>query len=116
MNQPGRYEKFIIPEGLKKVTYKKDTKMQNAATVEIQREDHTIGNIVRMQLHRDNDVNFAGYRIPHPLEHRLEIKVQTNGEITPIQAVSSAMSDLSLEFKDIRAQFQSEAERSAMTY
>jgi len=74
MNQPGRYEKFIIPDGLKKVTYKKDTKTQNAATVEIQREDHTVGNIVRMQLHRDKDVNFAGYRIPHPLEHRLEIK------------------------------------------
>jgi len=46
----------------------------------------------------------------------LASQVQTNGEITPLQAVSSAMSDLSAELKDIKKQFQEEAERSAMTY
>eukprot|EP00192_Tetraselmis_astigmatica_P017843 CAMPEP_0117677866 /NCGR_PEP_ID=MMETSP0804-20121206/16971_1 /TAXON_ID=1074897 /ORGANISM="Tetraselmis astigmatica, Strain CCMP880" /LENGTH=115 /DNA_ID=CAMNT_0005487173 /DNA_START=168 /DNA_END=512 /DNA_ORIENTATION=+ len=112
MNQPGRYEKFIIPEGHKKVTYTKDTKVQNAATVMVEREDHTIGNIVRMQLHLDPDVVFAGYRIPHPLEHKLEFKVHTNGKITPLDAVSGSLTDLQTELKDIRQQFQDEVDKA----
>lgn len=33
-------------------------------------------------------------------------QVQTNGDITPIQAMSSAMNDLSTELKDIKEQFK----------
>ena len=32
------------------------------------------------QLHRDNRVNFAGYKVPHPLEYRMLIKVQSGKE------------------------------------
>ena len=39
------------------------------------------------QLLKDAQVRFAGYRRPHPLENMVEIKVQTNGEKTPAQAV-----------------------------
>lgn len=30
------------------------------------------------QLHRDNRVNFAGYKVPHPLEYRMLIKVHSS--------------------------------------
>ena len=39
------------------------------------------------QLLKDSNVRFAGYRKPHPLEDYVEIKVQTNGNKTPAQAV-----------------------------
>ena len=39
----------------------------NLSVVDIQDEDHTLGNIVRLQLLRDRSVKFAGYRKPHPL-------------------------------------------------
>jgi DNA-directed RNA polymerase II subunit RPB11 len=48
MNAPDRYERFVVPEGTKKVSYERDTKIVNAASFTIEREDHTIGNIVRM--------------------------------------------------------------------
>uniref|UniRef100_A0A061RGP8 DNA-directed RNA polymerase II subunit J n=1 Tax=Tetraselmis sp. GSL018 TaxID=582737 RepID=A0A061RGP8_9CHLO len=116
MNQPARYEKFIIPDGQEKVKYEKDTKVRNAATFTIEREDHTIGNIVRMQLHTDKDVVFAGYRVPHPLEHKLEIKIQTTGNITPIDALSTAVSDLRTQLMDIQTQFEIEADKATMSY
>jgi DNA-directed RNA polymerase subunit L len=31
--------------------------------------------VVCRQLHRDSSVVFAGYRIPHPLEYQMVIKV-----------------------------------------
>ena len=46
----------------------------NLSIVSIMEEDHTLGNIVRHQLLRDRSVKFSGYRRPHPLENRIEIK------------------------------------------
>ena len=66
MNQPSRAEKFVLPDGVRKLTFTRDTKVANAGTYIVQKEDHTLGNIVRMQLHRDPNVVFAGYQVPHP--------------------------------------------------
>ncbi|KAL4421738.1 hypothetical protein ABPG77_002354 [Micractinium sp. CCAP 211/92] len=111
MNAPDRQEKFVVPDGVKKVAFQPDTKVANAGSFVIQREDHTIGNLVRMQLHRDKNVVFAGYRIPHPLEYQMVVKVQTNGKKTPIQAVHSALEDLGNEVGDIRTKFQQQLEQ-----
>ena len=35
-----------------------------------------LGNMVRMQLHEDRAVVFAGYRIPHPLESKMVVMIQ----------------------------------------
>ncbi|KAI7844951.1 hypothetical protein COHA_001598 [Chlorella ohadii] len=111
MNAPDRQEKFVVPEGIKKAAFKPDTKVANAGTFTIQREDHTVGNLVRMQLHRDKNVVFAGYRIPHPLEYQMVIKVQTNGRKTPIAAVQDSLKDLEGEVQDIRQQFMHAVQR-----
>ena len=63
------------------------------------------------QLHRDAAVVFAGYRIPHPLEYQMVIKVQTNGRKTPIETVQGALHDLGAEVADIRSKFQAELTR-----
>lgn len=106
MNQPDRYERFVLPEHLKKLEYTPDTKIESAGTYTIEREDHTLGNLVRMQLHRDPKVLFAGYRIPHPLEPRMLIKVQTapqqGADYTPQEAFTNALSCLAGEFSELR--------------
>ena len=76
MNQPSRAEKFVLPEGVRKLTFTRDTKVSNAGTFIVQKEDHTLGNTVRMQLHRDPNVVFAGYQVPHPSDNRIVIKVR----------------------------------------
>ena len=73
----------------------------NLSVVNIQEEDHTLGNIVRLQLLRDRTVKFAGYRKPHPLENRIEIKCQTTSEKTPSQAIKDACSDLESHLNSI---------------
>eukprot|EP00884_Botryococcus_braunii_P000276 jgi/Botrbrau1/10249/Bobra.0140s0006.1 len=108
MNAPDRYEKFVVPDTEKKIDYQKDTKVMNAATFTIQREDHTLGNLIRMQLHRDKEVTFAGYRIPHPLEYRMLVKVQTRGVKEPKDVMITALADLADEIADLRQKFQEE--------
>ncbi|TNV80102.1 hypothetical protein FGO68_gene10616 [Halteria grandinella] len=73
-----------------KTTFEEDSKIRNQGTVTVRDEDHTLGNVVRHQLLLDKRVRFAGYKKPHPLEEFVEIKVQTTGEVSPIQAVIDA--------------------------
>ena len=48
MNQPSRADRFVLPEGERKLTFERDTKVENAGTFVLQREDHTLGNLLRM--------------------------------------------------------------------
>ncbi|CAN0864716.1 DNA-directed RNA polymerases II, IV and V subunit 11 [Linum grandiflorum] len=82
MNAPDRYERFVVPEGTKKVSYERDTKIINAASFTLEREEHTIGNILRMQLHRDKNVLFAGYKLPHPLQYKILIRSTFRGRVS----------------------------------
>ena len=60
-----------------RITYQEDQKIADAGTFTLLKEDHTLGNIIRMSLLADGRVLFAGYRMPHPLENRMVIKVKT---------------------------------------
>jgi DNA-directed RNA polymerase II subunit RPB11 len=73
MNAPERSALWILPEGMKKCSMEKDEKIQNAATFVLRKEDHTMGNLLRHQLLRNDRVHFAGYKLPHPLEQVLFI-------------------------------------------
>ncbi|KAH0911901.1 hypothetical protein HID58_035222 [Brassica napus] len=108
MNAPDRYERFVVPEGTKKVSYERDTKIINAASFTIEREDHTIGNIVRMQLHRDENVLFAGYQLPHPLKYKIIVRIHTTSQSSPMQAYNQAINDLDKELDFLKSQFELE--------
>lgn len=108
-------ELFVLKEGEKKISYLPDTKIQNAATFNIEKEDHTIGNLLRMQLLSDPDVVFAGYKVPHPLKHTTVIKVQTNHNSSPVAAMTNALTDLLSEFNLLSERFNSALEKHQPT-
>lgn len=56
----------------------RNTKQENCLTYRIELEDHTLGDLLRIFLLKEDDISFAGYKVPHPLEDVLEIKVQTH--------------------------------------
>merc|ERR1711930_6270 len=78
----------------KKITKEQDTKVPNASIFTINKEDHTLGNMIRCQLLKDPNVIFAGYKNPHPLEHKVIIRVQTTSDYTPQEALMNAITDL----------------------
>ena len=54
---------FAAPVFAPRVRMRLDEKMNNAATFECMREDHTLGHLVRMECLRDPDVRFCGYQV-----------------------------------------------------
>jgi DNA-directed RNA polymerase II subunit RPB11 len=111
MNAPDRYELLVVPEGQKKLEIRKDTKIPNAATLIIQREDHTLGNLLRAQLLAHKSVLFAGYRVPHPLVPEIEVRVQTKKESNPAKAVGDALNTLIVDLGGLKSQFEAEVAR-----
>uniref|UniRef100_A0A0R3RS96 Probable DNA-directed RNA polymerase II subunit RPB11 n=1 Tax=Elaeophora elaphi TaxID=1147741 RepID=A0A0R3RS96_9BILA len=107
MNAPAPFESFLVFDGEKKIAIEKDTKVPNAAIFTVNKEDHTIGNLLKHQLLKDPQVLFAGYKCPHPLEHKFILRVQTTSDTTPADALTSAITDLMAELSLFEERFRS---------
>nr|CAD7394942.1 unnamed protein product [Timema cristinae] len=88
------------------VIKEQDTKVPNAAIFTINKEDHTLGNMIRNQLLKDPNVLFAGYKLPHPLEHKFILRIQTTPDYTPQDALTSAITDLLAELSLFEERFK----------
>ncbi|XP_059829020.1 DNA-directed RNA polymerase II subunit RPB11-a isoform X1 [Hypanus sabinus] len=89
-----------------RITITKDTKVPNACLFTINKEDHTLGNTIRSQLLKDPQVLFAGYKVPHPLEHKIVIRVQTTPDYSPQEAFTNAITDLISELSLLEERFR----------
>mmetsp|Transcript_76530 Transcript_76530/g.247664 ORF Transcript_76530/g.247664 Transcript_76530/m.247664 type:complete len:234 (+) Transcript_76530:122-823(+) len=82
-----------------------DEKVPNAATYVIWIEDHTLGNLLRMELLRNETVLFVGYKVPHPLNHMIELRVQTLPKSSPEAVIRHAIANLKVECRSMLEQF-----------
>ncbi|WP_338600073.1 DNA-directed RNA polymerase subunit L [Sulfolobus tengchongensis] len=76
----------------------------NYLELEIEGEDHTLGNLIAGMLRRIKGVNFASYYQPHPLLDKIVIKVLTDGTITPKDALIKAIENI----KNLSSQYVNE--------
>eukprot|EP00638_Chattonella_subsalsa_P000130 CAMPEP_0117746030 /NCGR_PEP_ID=MMETSP0947-20121206/7715_1 /TAXON_ID=44440 /ORGANISM="Chattonella subsalsa, Strain CCMP2191" /LENGTH=121 /DNA_ID=CAMNT_0005563299 /DNA_START=64 /DNA_END=429 /DNA_ORIENTATION=- len=112
MNAQERSFSYRLEEDEKKLTYDPDTKIPNAGTFILNKEDHTLSNLLRMQLLRDKNVKFAGYMHPHPLLQHNVLRIQTmDPPANPIEALSTAIEDLSSEVDTLEQRMKEELER-----
>lgn len=115
-NGPELFEQFKEQED--KVIINNIEKIGNTTVFTINKEDHTFGNAVKMMLLRNPKVRYVAYRKPHPLENKIEIKIQTNDETTPIKAFREALKNLNDDIDDclnqLNEEFQSNMKNSGM--
>ena len=99
-----------------KLSYTPDSRRPNGGQFVLNKEDHTLGNLIRIQLLRDNKVRFAGYKVPHPLVTEAHVRVETmDSKTSPIAVFETALTDLRMEINTMEQQFKrqlSELEQS----
>jgi len=49
---------------------------------------------------------FSGYKVPHPLEHRIVLRVQTTKDTTPIKAMLDVSDTLRSQLTLLQSKFQ----------
>ncbi|KAI0676549.1 RBP11-like subunits of RNA polymerase [Trametes maxima] len=108
MNAPNRYELYVLEEGERSVEVSEDTKIPNAATIKIVKQDHTLANLLRSELLSMPQVLFAGYKVPHPLHPYFLLKIQTDGSVTPTQILETACTKLIGAIAGLESKFQRE--------
>jgi DNA-directed RNA polymerase II subunit RPB11 len=94
-----------------RLTAVKDTKIPNMAEFIVQKEDHTLGNLLRMEMLKQPHVLFSGYRMPHPLEHFFVLKIQTTKSSTPLEALKNGINSLITDTLSLESQFKAEVQR-----
>ena len=131
-----RHELFLLDDGEKKIEHEAETRkmpspphltsqkkkgkpqtnvvccagVPNAATFTFNKEDHTLGNLLRAKLAKSAHVLFAGYQVPHPLFAVFKLRVQTDGEVTPKEAVVGGCQELVKELQMLDQEFTKEWE------
>ncbi|KIX00526.1 uncharacterized protein Z518_10666 [Rhinocladiella mackenziei CBS 650.93] len=107
-------EAFLLDDDEKKIEEKIDTRTPNTVIFTFNKEDHTLANLLRDKLLKNSHVTFAAYRVPHPLFAKFELRVQTDGGITPKEAVLASSRDLVHEFNVLKTNFTREYELRKM--
>ncbi|KAF8315004.1 RBP11-like subunits of RNA polymerase [Clavulina sp. PMI_390] len=114
MNAPNRFELYVLRDDEKLLEIQEDTKIPNAASFKIVKQDHTMANMIRAQLLKSNAVIFAGYKVPHPLEPHFILKVQTDGSITPQKALEDSCQTLIATIAELQGKFETEFSMKGM--
>lgn len=82
----------------------------NACTFLFKKEDHTLANLLRTRLLKDTRVLFSAYKVPHPLFAEFELRVQTDGSVTPKDALIHACRDIVQDLDKLSREFTKEWE------
>lgn len=108
MNAPDRFELFLLAEGESKLKIDPDTKSPNAVVVTFEKEDHTLGNLLRSELLYDPKVLFAAYKVEHPFFARFKLRIQTVEGYDPKDALKNACNSIINKLGILRANFETE--------
>ena len=84
-----------MDRGQRKVTYEADTRIDNAGNFVINKEDHTIGNLLVSDLVKNERVKFAAYQKPHALKTHINLKLATDGSKPPLKVMIESVKNLS---------------------
>lgn len=98
-----------------RVSINLDTRLPNTAMFTVQREDHTLGNVLSRRMQQEPHVLYAGYRVPHPLEHVFCLKIQTENSTTPIAALQQGIDNLISDLSVLEDRFKAEVRRFSST-
>ncbi|KAI5804031.1 putative DNA-directed RNA polymerase subunit [Peziza echinospora] len=74
--------------------YKSQQSDPYSMSFQIDNEDHTLGNALRYIIMKNPQVEFCGYSIPHPSEAKMNVRIQTYGKVTAIEALKKGLTDL----------------------
>lgn len=80
----------------------------NSAIFTFNKEDHTLGNMLSQRLHKYPYVQFSAYRVPHPLFATFELRITTDGSITPKDALIKCCQDIVKDLDQLARSFTTE--------
>lgn len=86
-------------------------KTKNELKIELEEAGHTLCNILQKKLLEDENVELAGYDVPHPLASNSIIYVRTKGSVKPEDALLRAVKKI----LEVSEEFSKELKKALKT-
>ncbi|XP_006832104.1 PREDICTED: DNA-directed RNA polymerases I and III subunit RPAC2 [Chrysochloris asiatica] len=67
---------------------------RHCVTFVLHEEDHTLGNALRYMIMKNPDVEFCGYTTTHPLENKINLRIQTRGGLAAVEPFQRGLNEL----------------------
>lgn len=83
-------------------------KTSNELKIEVEGVGHTLCNLLQKRLLEDENVDLAGYDIPHPLASSSVIYLRTKGNVKPEEALLKAVE----KTREMNEKFRMEVEKA----
>lgn len=99
------YTTLLLMHGFR-ISFERDTRIPNAGAFCVLREDHTLGTVVSSFLQSQPTTIFAAYKVPHPLEHSFELRLQTSPHTDPVSSMLVAVEAAIIEFTSLEEAFR----------
>jgi len=80
-------------------------KTSDELKIEVEGCGHTLCNLLQKRLLEDENVDLAGYNIPHPLASNPIIYVRTKGNVKPEEALRKALEKARAMNKEFSKEF-----------
>jgi len=80
-----------------------EDKMNNSIEISIKDEEHTLGNLLATELQNTEHVTFAAYKVPHPLQNILKVRIEVEGERSPLDSVKTALEKIKRNCESLQA-------------
>ena len=81
-------------------------KTRDELRLEVEGAGHTLCNLLQKRLLEDENVDLAGYDIPHPLDSNSTVYVRTKGDVKPEAALRRAVERTREMNKDFRKELK----------
>lgn len=116
VNQSLLYHQSLLNEKIIniRITVTPDLRTPNTALIKFEREDHTLGNLLRSQLMQDSRVIFAAYKVEHPLFANFMMRLQTEDGYSPREALKNACSAVIAQLGLLVDRFKTEYDLKSM--
>ncbi|EDV21448.1 uncharacterized protein TRIADDRAFT_30263, partial [Trichoplax adhaerens] len=73
---------------------KASSNRQDCQTFVLHGENHTLGNAVRYLIMKNPETKLCGYSVPHPSQHKINLRIETNNEKDAIEVFRTGLQDL----------------------
>jgi DNA-directed RNA polymerase subunit L len=77
-------------------------KRENELEIEVEETGHTVCNLLQKGLLQNEDVEMAGYKVPHPLTSRAIIFIRTKGKAKPEKVLNETIKRIQSQNNEFR--------------
>ncbi|KRX62262.1 Nicotinamide mononucleotide adenylyltransferase 1 [Trichinella sp. T9] len=94
-----------------KVSYPKGSYSPHCQSFTIEKEDHTLGVVLRFIISKYPEVRFCSYNVPHPMEDRILLHIETDKSVSAVDIFKRGLKQASFIFETLKTKVEEEVSK-----